>query len=160
MFKPRTVELYRGLLKNHLRPTFGNVDLADIRDADVRRWRKERLDAGPRQARPFGPVTVAKAYRLLHGIMTTAVEDGLSAVIRARSRAPGKNTRRTAGDPDRDPGRAARQRARHDTGRCCSWRRSRTCVSVNSRAWAEPARPRPMRSPREHLDMRKWMTGG
>jgi site-specific recombinase XerC len=26
---------------------------------------------------PFGPVTVAKAYRLLHAIMTTAVEDGL-----------------------------------------------------------------------------------
>ena len=29
------------------------------------------------QARPFGPVTVAKASRLLHGIMATAVEDGL-----------------------------------------------------------------------------------
>jgi hypothetical protein len=29
------------------------------------------------QPRPFGPVTVAKAYRLLHAIMTTAVEDGL-----------------------------------------------------------------------------------
>ena len=55
---------------------FGNVEIAAIRDADVRRWRKERLDAGPRQARPFGPVVVAKAYRLLHGIMSTAVEDG------------------------------------------------------------------------------------
>ncbi len=76
VFKPRTVELYRGLLKNHLRPTFGNVEIAAIRDADVRRWRKERLDAGPRQARPFGPVVVSKAYRLLHGIMATAVEDG------------------------------------------------------------------------------------
>ena len=76
VFKPRTVELYRGLLKNHLRPTFGNVEIAAIRDADVRRWRKERLDAGPRQARPFGPVVVAKVYRLLHGIMSTAVEDG------------------------------------------------------------------------------------
>jgi integrase len=76
VLKPRTVELYRGLLKNHLRPTFGNVELGDIRDADVRRWRKQRLEAGPRQARPFGPVTVAKAYRLMHGIMATAVEDG------------------------------------------------------------------------------------
>ena len=28
------------------------------------------------QKRPFGPVTVAKAYRLLHSIMNTAVEDG------------------------------------------------------------------------------------
>jgi integrase len=77
VLKPRTVELYGGLLKNHLTPTFGNVDLGDIHDGDVRRWRKERLETGPRQKRPFGPVTVAKAYRLLHAIMTTAVEDGL-----------------------------------------------------------------------------------
>jgi integrase len=74
---PRTAELYQGLLKNHLAPAFGNVDLGDIREADIRRWRKERLDTGRRQARPFGPVTVAKAYRMLHAIMNTAVEDGL-----------------------------------------------------------------------------------
>jgi len=77
VLKPRTAELYQGLLKNHLAPTFGNVDLGDIREADIRRWRKERLDTGRRQARPFGPVTVAKAYRMLHAIMNTAVEDGL-----------------------------------------------------------------------------------
>jgi integrase len=76
VLKPRTEELYRGLLKNHLKPTFGNVDLGKIHEGAVRRWRKERLSAGPRQAHPFGPVTVAKAYRLLHAIMTTAVEDG------------------------------------------------------------------------------------
>jgi hypothetical protein len=77
VLKPRTDELYRRLLKNHLKPTFGNVDLSKIREGDVRRWRKERINAGLAQARPFGPVTVAKAYRLLHAIMTTAVEDGL-----------------------------------------------------------------------------------
>ena len=77
VLKPRTAELYQGLLKNHLAPAFGNVDLGDIREADIRRWRKERLDTGRRQARPFGPVTVAKAYRMLHAIMNTAVEDGL-----------------------------------------------------------------------------------
>jgi integrase len=76
VLKPRAEELYRGLLKNHLRPTFGSMDLADIREADVRRWRKERLTAGPKQKRPFGPVTVAKAYRLLHAILTTAEADG------------------------------------------------------------------------------------
>jgi integrase len=76
VLKPRTEELYRGLLRNHLVPTFGAMELAAIREADVRRWRKERLDTGPRQTRPFGPVTVAKAYRLLHSIMATAVEDG------------------------------------------------------------------------------------
>ncbi len=77
VLKPRTEELYRGLLKNHLAPTFGSIDLADIQLKDVRKWRKARLTAGPRQDRPFGPVTVAKAYRLMHSIMATAVDDGL-----------------------------------------------------------------------------------
>jgi len=77
VLKPRTAELYAGLLKNHLAPAFGNIDLGDIHEADIRRWRKERLDAGKRQARPFGQVTVAKAYRLLRAILNTAVEDGL-----------------------------------------------------------------------------------
>jgi hypothetical protein len=57
-------------------PAFGTVDLAKIREGSVRRWRKDRLSAGPKQARPFGPVTVTKPYRLMHDIMTTAVEDG------------------------------------------------------------------------------------
>jgi integrase len=77
VLKPRTEELYRGLLKNHLAPTFGNVDLSDIREGDVRAWRKARLSAGPKQKRPFGPVTVAKAYRLLHAILNTATDDRL-----------------------------------------------------------------------------------
>jgi integrase len=37
----------------------------------IRRWRKNLLDSG------VGPVTVAKAYRLLKSIMTTAVDDRL-----------------------------------------------------------------------------------
>ena len=52
LLKPRTEELYRGLLKNHLKPTFGSVDLGKIHEGAVRRWRKERLSAGPRQAHP------------------------------------------------------------------------------------------------------------
>ena len=59
--------------------TTGNVDLGKIREEGIRRWRKERLTVGPRQPRPFGPVTVAKAYRLLRGILTRALEDGLSS---------------------------------------------------------------------------------
>ncbi len=77
VLKPRTEELYCGLLKNHLASAFGNVDLRDIRESDVRSWRKERLTAGPQQERPFGPVTVAKAYRLLHAILNTATDDRL-----------------------------------------------------------------------------------
>lgn len=75
VLKPRTVELYDGLLTNHLHPTFGDLGMSDIDEAAVRRWRKQRLDAGPKAKRPFGPVTVAKAYRLLHAICETAAED-------------------------------------------------------------------------------------
>jgi integrase len=75
VLKPRTLELYDGLLANHLFPAFGNLGMADIDEATVRRWRKDRLDAGPKAKRPFGPVTVAKAYRLLHAIFETAAED-------------------------------------------------------------------------------------
>jgi len=75
VLKTRTRELYAGLLRNHLLPTFGPLRLERLNEAAVRRWRKERLDAGPHADRPFGPVTVAKAYRLLHAILATAADD-------------------------------------------------------------------------------------
>jgi len=75
VLKARTEELYGGLLRNHLLPTFGNVSIGDIDEGAMRRWRKERLQAGSRAQRPFGPVTVAKAYRLMHAILETAVDD-------------------------------------------------------------------------------------
>jgi integrase len=77
VLKVRTEELYRGLLRNHLLPFFGNVSIGDIDEAVVRRRRKERLQAGPTADRPFGPVVVAKAYRLLHAVFTTAADDRL-----------------------------------------------------------------------------------
>ena len=39
VLKPRTEELYLGLLTNHLVPAFGKMDLSAICEADVRRWR-------------------------------------------------------------------------------------------------------------------------
>jgi integrase len=77
ILKVRTHELYDGLLRNHLLPTFGPVSLGHIDEAAVRRWRKDRQIAGREAARRFGPVTVAKAYRLLHAIFETAVDDRL-----------------------------------------------------------------------------------
>lgn len=67
--RPKTVQLYEGLLRLHLVPTFGNLAVSEIKAAHVRKWRKTLLDGG------VGPVTVAKAYRLLKAIMNTAVED-------------------------------------------------------------------------------------
>ncbi|MFI9436731.1 MULTISPECIES: tyrosine-type recombinase/integrase [Streptosporangium] len=67
--RPKTVQLYEGLLRLHLVPTFGNLAVSEIKATHVRKWRKTLLDGG------VGPVTVAKAYRLLKAIMNTAVED-------------------------------------------------------------------------------------
>ncbi len=68
----RTAELYDSLLRNHILPTFADAALADISTRSVRQWHAQLLAAGSP-----GPVTVAKAYRLLRSILTTAVEDGL-----------------------------------------------------------------------------------
>ena len=69
---PKTRDLYPYLLDRLLRPTFENVAMADITPARVRTWRAELLSS----ERP-GPSTVAKAYRLLSAIMTTAVIDNI-----------------------------------------------------------------------------------
>jgi hypothetical protein len=59
-------------MRLHIRPTLGTSNLADITLAKVRSWRAGPIDAG----RP-GASTTAKAYRVLHAICATALEDGL-----------------------------------------------------------------------------------
>ena len=69
--RPKTIRLYRYLLRSHLRPGFADKTVAEIKEAHVRRWRKGLLDSG------VSPVTTAKAYRLLKAILNTAVDDGI-----------------------------------------------------------------------------------
>lgn len=76
MLKPRTEELYRGLLAKHLLPFSATARWARYASRSAA-LHKERLTAGPKSRPAFGPVTVAKAYRLLHAIMATAADDGL-----------------------------------------------------------------------------------
>lgn len=64
-----TRQLYRSLLRHHLEPAFGAVNVAEISPPLVRRWRADKLASGT------GPTTVAKAYALLRAIMGTAVAD-------------------------------------------------------------------------------------
>ena len=66
----RTVELYRGLLRNHITPWIGHLDLADVVPPTIRRWRRTLRDHG------MSDGVVAKVYRLLHAVLATAVEDG------------------------------------------------------------------------------------
>ncbi|MFJ2722443.1 tyrosine-type recombinase/integrase [Streptomyces sp. NPDC087437] len=65
----RTRQLYESLLRLHLEPAFGGVNVAEISPPFVRRWRADKLTAGT------GPTTVAKAYALLRAILVTAVSD-------------------------------------------------------------------------------------
>ncbi|MFG2023621.1 tyrosine-type recombinase/integrase [Streptomyces sp. NPDC048825] len=80
----RTVDLYEDLLRLHILPTFGPLDLDEITAPRVREWRAERL-------RTTGAKTVvAKAYRLLKGIMETAVDDDLISRNPCRIKGAGK----------------------------------------------------------------------
>jgi integrase len=68
--RPRTVELYQGLLDRYIVPGLGKMELGDLSPREVRTWHADLLQRG----RP-GPVTIAKAYRLLRTICETAVSD-------------------------------------------------------------------------------------
>jgi hypothetical protein len=89
--RPKTIQLYRYLLRRHLLPAFAAWPVCDIREPHVRRWRKQLLDAGA------SPVTVAKAYRLLKAIMNTAADDGL--ITRNPCRIKGAGQERSPSDP-------------------------------------------------------------
>ena len=70
--RPRTTELYASLLRRHVLHGLGDIELAKIAPASVRTWHSKLVGA----EQP-GPSTVAKAYRLLHAILQTAVQDEL-----------------------------------------------------------------------------------
>lgn len=89
--RPKTVELYRYLLRKHLAVRLGGMPIADIKPGHVRSWRKELLDSGT------SPVTAAKAYRLLKAILTTAADDG--AIRRNPCRIKGGGTEKSSERP-------------------------------------------------------------
>jgi integrase len=69
--RPKTVRLYGYLLRRHIKPHFKDKTVAEIKEAHIRRWRKNLLDSD------VSAVTTAKAYRLLKAILNTAVDDGI-----------------------------------------------------------------------------------
>lgn len=80
-----TIDLYAMLLRLHILPTFGGLDLDEITAPRVREWRTARL-------RATGPTAVAKSYRLLKGILETAVDDDLIRRNPCRIKGAGKET--------------------------------------------------------------------
>ncbi len=69
--RPRTVDLYRWLLKRHIEPHFARTTLEELTPLLVRRWRTRLLDAGVSQS------MTAKSYRLLRAVLNTAVDDDI-----------------------------------------------------------------------------------
>lgn len=80
---PLTEELYTRLLRLHILPAFGTLDLDEITPPRVREWRAERLTS-------TGATTVAKSYRLLKAILETAADDELIRRNPCRIRGAGK----------------------------------------------------------------------
>lgn len=64
-----TAERYEGILRNYIEPYLGRRPLAEIREPSIRQWRKTLQDAG------VGAATIAKAYRMVHSMFNTAVDD-------------------------------------------------------------------------------------
>ena len=82
----RTIDLYKGLLRNHISPHLGTTMLADLTASHVRTWRTDSLNNGT------GPTTVAKAYRLLRAVLNTAVDDEIIRRNPCRIKGAGQET--------------------------------------------------------------------
>jgi hypothetical protein len=67
--RPRTVELYRWLLRKHIAPYLGGVALGKLSTSMIREWRAKLLDSG------VSASVTAKAYRLLRAVLMTAMEE-------------------------------------------------------------------------------------
>lgn len=72
--RPRTVDLYRWLLKKHITPDLGGVPIGKVSTAMIRQWRARLLAEG------VSVSVAAKAYRLLRAVLMTAVEEDLSLI--------------------------------------------------------------------------------
>ncbi len=69
--RPRTVELYKYLLRDYLLPAFGSQSLSAITVSQVAAWHHELAGVRPKMA--------PKAYRLLAQVMKAAASDGYIA---------------------------------------------------------------------------------
>ncbi len=67
--RPRTIDLYRWLLRKHIDPHLGGVPVGKMSTRLVREWRATLLSNG------VSVSVTAKAYRLLRAILMTAVEE-------------------------------------------------------------------------------------
>jgi integrase len=67
--RPRTMDLYRWLLRKHIEPHLGSTPVGRLSTRMIREWRATLLANG------VSVSVAAKAYRLLRAVLMTAVED-------------------------------------------------------------------------------------
>jgi integrase len=67
--RPRTVDLYNWLLRKHITPYLGEMQVGKLDTPTVREWRARLLHNG------VSPSMAAKAYRLLRAVLMTAVNE-------------------------------------------------------------------------------------
>ena len=82
--RPRTVEIYRGLLRRHVSPYLGDVPLGKIDTSMIRDWRARLLDQG------VSVSETAKAYRFLRAVLMTAADDRIISRNPCRVRGAGE----------------------------------------------------------------------
>ena len=87
--RPRTADDYRDIIRVHIVPTLGAIQLGRLTPADVRAWNARLAGKVPGRAR--------KAYRLLRTILNTAVADEL--IVRNPCRVRGAGQDRSAERP-------------------------------------------------------------
>ncbi len=87
---PRTAETYRYLLAHYLLPCYGSTPLNKIMVQSVRSWHAGLTRTAARSIPP-------KAYRLLHAVLASAVDDGLIGTNLCRIK--GGGSERTAERP-------------------------------------------------------------
>jgi integrase len=68
---PKTRDRYEGIIRAHIRPRWGKVQLSSVTHAEVQRW-LARLD--------LAPASVRKTHRVLSMVLAYAVKDGRLAV--------------------------------------------------------------------------------
>ena len=95
--RPRTIEIYRGLLRRHVAPYLGDVTLATIDTPMIRDWRARLLHQGTSVSE------TAKAYRFVRAVLMTATDDRLIPRNPCRARGAGEEK------PDERPTLTVRQ---------------------------------------------------
>lgn len=80
--RPRTVALYRWILRKHVTPYLGNVQLVKLDTPMIRQWRVDLLGNG------VSVSMTAKAYRFLRTVLMTAMQED-RLIARNPCRIPG-----------------------------------------------------------------------